>query len=398
MSPDSTDLPCLSLPGADNVLVVLKTSVTEALDKLPIHFDTILRCVPHYIVYSDFRQDIAGHHVYDALDELDDEIKRTNPDFELYNRLQQLGQYAIEPTNPTSIIHGDAGSSGSGYANNPGWKLDKWKTLPLVDKALRIKPDAEWYIFMEADTYLVWPNLLEWLTQFNSSEPHYIGSQMRTGDVLFGHGGSGYIISNPAIRKVSAHRAARLAEYNELTAGHLAGDCVLGKAMGDVDVPLLWSWPILQASRPLSLDYAAENWGERLWCRPVVSYHTVSSGDIESFWQFERRWFSEASSLLRHSDVFKHFVLPQIRSESEAWDKLSRDDSFDRCRAVCESKTDCMQFSYTRERCYISKSMKLGYLASAHPDGMRSGWMMERIEAFVKSMDMNECKEKDWIV
>jgi hypothetical protein len=86
---------------------------------------------------------------------------------------------------------------------NPGWKLDKFKFLPMVYKALRQMPQAKWVVFVELDTYPMWSNLLDYLSKFDANTPHYIGKQMFIGDVLFAHGGSGFALSAPAMRKVT---------------------------------------------------------------------------------------------------------------------------------------------------------------------------------------------------
>lgn len=56
-----------SLPGLDNAFVILRTNATEAPSKLPIHFATTLHCTPHYAIYSDPVEEIAGHPIHDAL-------------------------------------------------------------------------------------------------------------------------------------------------------------------------------------------------------------------------------------------------------------------------------------------------------------------------------------------
>ncbi|KAI7306160.1 hypothetical protein KC315_g14353, partial [Hortaea werneckii] len=50
----ATDEPesCLSVPGADNVLIMLKTGATELYQKLPTHFMTTFTCVPHFMIFS----------------------------------------------------------------------------------------------------------------------------------------------------------------------------------------------------------------------------------------------------------------------------------------------------------------------------------------------------------
>ena len=50
---------CRNVPGADNVLVMLKTGATEIYEKLPTHFVTLFKCTPHYMIFSDLAQDYA---------------------------------------------------------------------------------------------------------------------------------------------------------------------------------------------------------------------------------------------------------------------------------------------------------------------------------------------------
>lgn len=74
------------------------------------------------------------------------------------------------------IAHDGSGASGS--LGNPGWKLDKFKFLSMIDKALRQMPRAKWIVFVELDAYLMSTNLLDYFSQFDAEASHYIGKQM----------------------------------------------------------------------------------------------------------------------------------------------------------------------------------------------------------------------------
>lgn len=277
---------CPLLPGIEDVLVVMKTGVTEALDKVPVHFETTLRCIPNYVIFSDFEEEIAGVRIHDALRNMDPEVKRTVPDFDLYNRLQKLGRKGLGTQD-----FADEANSAIGKPNNPGWKLDKWKFLPMVRETLRYKNDAKWYVFMEADTYFAWPTLLEWLSNYDPQKPLYIGTETQIADVIFAHGGSGFIISHPALQLAVDEYAARSVELDMFTDEHWAGDCVLGKVLLDAGVPLTYSWPILQNSNIGELDPFTAGFYRQPWCFPAVAFHHLSSQDIRNLWEFEqRRW------------------------------------------------------------------------------------------------------------
>lgn len=277
---------CNFLRGMENVFVVLKTGATEVQEKLPVHLQTTLRCLPHYAVFSDYEEEVHGVRTHDTLRNIRNETKETQPDFAIYNRLRTQGRQGL-----SSVDWSDDVSGPFGKPNNPGWRLDRWKFVPMVDEALSLKPDAKWYIFLEADSYMVWPNLLAWLARLDHRKPYYIGSPMQIGDVIFAYSGSGIILSNPAMRKISDYRTRRSKELDEYTANNWSGDCVLGKALRDVGVPLVWSWPMQLTSRVWETDHFAEGYGRRPWCYPAVSYHRMEPEDIHAFWEFEQEWF-----------------------------------------------------------------------------------------------------------
>jgi hypothetical protein len=275
---------CPPLPGIEDVLVVMKTGVTEALDKVPIHFKTTLRCIPNYIIYSDFEEDIEGVTIHDAFRNVSPAVKESVADFQIYNRLRKRGREGLE-----SQDFADEANSAIGKPNNPGWKLDKWKFLPMVREAYTHKPDAKWFVFMEADTYFSWSTLLVWLSHFDPSKPHYIGTETQIADVIFAHGGSGFVISNPAMKLVADEYTKRADELHEYTDAHWAGDCVLGKVLSNVGVQLSYSWPILQNSNIGELDEFTTTFYRRPWCFPAVAFHHLSPSDVRFLHDFEQR-------------------------------------------------------------------------------------------------------------
>ncbi|RYP12199.1 hypothetical protein DL767_011404 [Monosporascus sp. MG133] len=222
---------CQKSPLGGDVIVVLRTGATEALEKLPVHSETILTCVSDYVIYSDMEEDIEGNHVYDVLDQVNDTIKYTVPEFKLYNHLRASGRRGL---NYQTMF----GSGPSGALENPGWKLDKWKFLPMADWALQHRPNVKWFVFIESDTYMIWHNMLEYLSRFNASRPHYLGKHMYIGDVIFAHGKSGFALSNPAPRTVTGYWREHRDQFDQYTEREWASDMILGKALKDVGVDM----------------------------------------------------------------------------------------------------------------------------------------------------------------
>jgi hypothetical protein len=451
-------------PLARDMLVVLRTGATEALEKLPVHFQTTLRCVPDYIVYSDLDEEIAGHRVHDVFEgEAIIERLRSSAsaaqEFQLYEELRSQGRRGIKNISSISTAGQHVGSGPSGALENPAWKLDRFKFLPMVDKALKYRPHAKWFVFVEADTYLVWHNLVTYLSLFNASHPLYIGKHMYIGDVLFAHGGSGFALSNPAMRRVVQQRDTHLAFYDDYTAQNWAGDMVLGKILADVGVSLSWAFPHFQGDPVHALDGNVTKIERRPWCHAPVTYHHMREHEIRRLWEFEmgrvvprrerqhqrqwrrkRRGEDEARMPLRHADVFKEFVLPQLRLKAEGWDNFSLDvveahvASFEACKATCETDPACLQFSYSTTssagattaasevgKCATSMRVVLGEAASKQcveysnaaskcirwqndgGDGeqitgsIQSGWMLHRMRRYIEDMD-NMCDQGEWVV
>jgi hypothetical protein len=279
---------CSDLPLANDTLVVMKTGSTELQDRLPVHSNTILQCYPNYAIYSDLTEEFHGHEILDALEDVDPTIKASHDDFALYRRLQQQsGRASLEQFELSGPHSKPPGASGK--IENPGWKLDKWKFLPLMRKTLRNHPGKHWYIFVETDTFLFWETLLAYLAVLDSTKPYYIGGQIWIGDVEFAHGGSGYIVSRPALERVAKQYEENQHEWEKFTDNHWAGDCVLGKAFKDAGILLTAAWPIFQGDDIGNMNYGHSR---RLWCQPTVSYHHVDASAIEDLWKYGRSWAS----------------------------------------------------------------------------------------------------------
>lgn len=414
VNPDHVGEPapfCPPLPGIEDVLVVMKTGVTESRDKVPIHFKTTLRCIPHYVIYSDFDEEIEGVKIHDVLRNMDPEVKERVPDFSIYNRVVKQGRKGLEQGD-----FADEANSAIGKPNNPGWKLDKWKFLPMAQEALKYKRDAKWYVFMEADTYVSWPTLLAWLAKFDPKKPWYLGTETQIADVVFAHGGSGFMLSNLALQDASDQYTARRAELDHYVDQHWAGDCVLGKVLADAGINLHFTWPILQNSNIGELDEFSTEMYRVPWCYISVAYHHLNSREIEDLWKFEQRRWHDVSNprlppppsiiicniliphlpqknkrILLHSDVFREYIYPEIASlpTRSSWDNLSSEDqpfaeTFEDCRQVCEVQKTCMQFAWRGGVCYTNSRPRLG---NPSPTGdSTSGFIPSRIREL---MDKN---------
>ncbi|KAK6832788.1 hypothetical protein RU639_003955 [Aspergillus parasiticus] len=385
---------CPNLPGLEDIFVVLKTGVTEARDKVPIHLQTTLRCIPNYIIFSDYAEKIHNVQLHDVLENVAEDIKQSNADFSIYNRVRAAGRTAL-----TSADMNPDTNSAFGKPNNPGWKLDKWKFLPMVEETLKARDDAKWYVFMEADTYFFWPNLLSWLAQLEHQRPYYLGNQMQIADVVFAHGGSGFVLSNPAMRAAVALRRENVDMWDRVTNDHWAGDCVLGKLMADAGVGMLWAWPVLISGQPSELDFFSEGYRKKPWCYAPVAYHHLGPDQIRELWEFERKWYRDGNQKpVLYGDVFRHIVRPKLGGTVAGWDNRIGETpgksslSLVECRVLCYRDDKCVQYTYTDGKCWTSHVPVRG----AQKDGVASGWITERVDALVDAM--GSCPHAKWIL
>jgi hypothetical protein len=256
---------CTPPEGAQDVLVVMKTGSMVLHQRLPVYFETIFRCIPDYVVYSDMAEDFHGHPVHDILADIDASLREKTPGFDFYNLLQAHKQNL------------------TGLPVFEGWKLDKWKFLPMISAAFKARPDAKWFVFIEDDTALIWSNLLRWLSEYDHTQKYFFGREERVSDRSFPYGGSGFVLSNAALRHAVEWMTPRMEEYFNLTRDHVHGDIALGWMLEDAGLRLTNASPLLQADRPSWTEY-----DENVWCRRVVTHHHMSSEETASLWELEQ--------------------------------------------------------------------------------------------------------------
>ena len=294
-------LPCARLPGANDTLVVMRTGATEFQDKVPVHLSTTMRCYPHHMIVADFDEMYQGERIVDVLASVSPEIKEAHPDFSLYRRLRVEGRAALRTTELTGSD--SSVSANTGKAENPGWKLDKWKFLPMMNLTLHRHPNMKWYLFVEPDAFVFWATMLQYLGELDHTRPYYLGGQINIGDITFAHGGGGFAVSHEALRRVVEHYIMHKKYWEDFTDGHWAGDCVLGKAFKDAGAPLTYAWPIFQSEDIGVMPYGRVDNGRRLWCHPTVSYHHLHRDVIDDMWNFEQKWLSRRDKVRRLSLV-----------------------------------------------------------------------------------------------
>lgn len=212
---------CDGFPDTSGILLVMKTGATESFDKLPTMLITILRCLPDFLLFSDLDQHIAGYHVRDSLENVLDTTKKDNADFDLY---RQQKECAIDQDMCSKTLDGAQGA---------GWNLDKYKNIHMIEKAHRLRPGYDWYFFVDADTYITWPNLVHILRKLDPTRPRYLGSPTIIGNYPFAHGGSGYAVSSAAMMEFAGQNPGIANKWDDKVKSVCCGDYMLAVALND---------------------------------------------------------------------------------------------------------------------------------------------------------------------
>ena len=210
---------CDTFPDTSGILLVIKTGASEAFQKIPIQLMTTLKCLPEFLIFSDMEQRIAGHRIRDSLDTVLQEAKDKNSDFDIYRR-QQKCQVDLE-----SCIANDAQNT------KDAWELDRYKFIHIAEKAYTLRPDYNWYVFIDADTYVLWYTMVQWLQQLDHRDKHYLGSISTLRGIPFGHGGSGYIVSKAAMEEFVGRHPGVANEWDVSMKRTCCGDYVFALAM-----------------------------------------------------------------------------------------------------------------------------------------------------------------------
>ncbi|KAI5370446.1 hypothetical protein Slin15195_G013210 [Septoria linicola] len=403
---------CKELPGADDVFVVLKTGATEFGHKFPVHMNTTLRCYPNYMVFSDHQELYQGQVIHDALTPLDDHIKRHHRhEFGLYNRVKEGGREVLDAEElsdrPEAVRHKTPAEAWS----NVGWRLDKWKFLPMFQTTYETHPHFKWYLFIEADTYLFWSSLLQYIATLDDQKAFWAGAELFVAGTIIAHGGAGILVSNPGLKLFSNQYQDRRQQWTRFMDNHKAGDIVVARLMNVAGMLLTKSRPLFHEEAPGNDTYSLASVNSTQWCDPVITYHHVKPGVIEDMWNLEHELYAKYDSdfsvvndghrVPKRRDIFLHYLYPQMRKgPRDLWDNncqenLGEHPSFDACRRSCEGRLDCLQYRYDRstKQCFVHDKVQLGDTAPA--SSWRSGWMMDRIDQFIENAPA--CNErKDW--
>lgn len=282
---------CEAFPDPGNIAIAVKTGATEAIERIPMQMRTTMQCAENYMIFSDLEQNITGYHLHDALDTIPQEAMDGNSDFEFYFKLKEAEKYgqiermlkkAKDPRITTDLA---------------AWTLDKYKQLHILEKLYAEHPDKDWYMMIDADTYIVWPNLLAWLKMLPDpvSNALYLGAPANVADTKFAHGGTGILMSQAAMYKLAVLDKGVASRWDKPMHEECCGDLVIAMVLKKLGVLLKESWPTMNGERPITLPF-----GPKHWCQPIVTMHHVEPHEMSQISNFEQARTSQVSIARSH--------------------------------------------------------------------------------------------------
>ena len=354
----------------NDVQVVVKTGIGER-HRLKTLLSTYLSCISNVLIISDADAVVDGKQVHNILADLPASYARNNSDWTVYEKQNQ----AMAAGKPIGKSH-------------EGWKLDRFKFLPMVEYAYVRNPDAKWYVFIETDTYLFWDTLFRVLNRLDPTQRHYLGTPIAGAfDRWFAYGGSGIVLSQASLRDLSLTGDHRLSvKYEAMVRADCCGDAVLAYVLfSELGLRLGNLFPAFSGDEPHWAWVSAEN-----WCKPLVSLHHLNVETTIKLWHWERcRRSAEPSQAIKFSTLLDWGLAPLLSNGTKSklhWDNGADDESWkpnavydtpEACFKACRMHHRCLQASHQQGKCRFANRVRIG---QAIDGDVESSWDLTKLE------------------
>jgi hypothetical protein len=269
---------CGGLRSGKRIVITLNTGATEILERAPTILRTSLLCAPNVYIYSDLAHMLGDRQVYDSLDTVPAEVMDGNSDFDLYRKQLELN----DPVKVSEFLKGMKDPKDSGTA--AAWTLDKYKKLHILEKVWDLQPNMDWYFHIDADSYVIWSSLLEWLAKLDPTKESYLGSLSFINNLPFGHGGSGMLLSGAAMRNFVVHHNGTAGRWDYKMQNECCADWVLAQILKEYGMGLMNAWPTIQGEPQSTIPFDGSH-----WCQPLVTMHHVSPLEAAQMGDFEAK-------------------------------------------------------------------------------------------------------------
>ncbi|EUC34681.1 glycosyltransferase family 31 protein [Bipolaris victoriae FI3] len=390
----------------EEVQVVLKVA-SDGAHETKAHLNTVSSCITNLIIVGDRDERLGDRQVIDILAELPKSYQKDNLDFEAYVAQKKAHE---------------GGETVKGQQRS--FKLDRFKYLPMVDKAYITNPTAKWFVFVESDVYFFWDTLFRLLSQLDPSEPHYMGEPHKGSEGRqFAYGGAGIVLSQGLVKKLIPAKTVGSTEiprenrlsvrYENWVKEEQRGDAVLAYAIqnatGHKIAPM---HPTFASDKVKDVVTTKER-----WCVPMLSLHQVKPQQMEDLWKWERtRPYNTKPFTYSSFLSYTHAFLSQGPSR-EWWDNLSTapvpndrpaHHNAGSCGSECANDNNCLQWSYSQTVCRHADYIKLGDAVDRENGGQGefvSGWDTAKLRAMGFGVEGENgqrefyagCEEATWL-
>lgn len=410
----------------DQLVVSVITTATDVYSKvapLLVYVDNADR--DSLLLFGDLQMDVGSWPVFDVL-------WRYSQNFIVETK--ELGRYRaqIDYSRKSIPMH-------KLKKNNPQDEkrilatLHKYKILQAMAAAWEYRPDRSWYVFVDDETYVNRPNLLDWLSQYNWALKHFFGNPpVSTVPDPFAAGGSSFIVSQQVMKELFKDRKNVIKTWQKKIEDHdSALELVFSVLQAELQLGLEGVWPGITGFDPSTVPFSPA-----LWCQPVLMMHHVSPDIASDLWKLEKERAEEnlVKSPLSFADLWERFMAPEnLNNTRSDWDNLSSEssnsrwnilfegdqpdsarasngeESADACQKSCNKSEYCLQWSYSsipqtnwnenpKTKCHLSSSVRFGAYVEPQEVNMngerkmktwKSGWKKHKFMAWA---NQQRCK------
>jgi hypothetical protein len=383
---------CSSFPRhlLSDIQVTAKTGIGErhSLEGLLSSYGS---CISNLLIVSDATDDVQGQHIHDILADLPTSYAQNNSDWSAYEAQRQT----IAVGNEVSKSH-------------EAWKLDRFKFLPMVEYAYAKNSNAEWYVFIETDTYVFWDVLFRVLEKLDSDERHYLGTAVPGAhDRWFAYGGAVIVLSKGLLRDLPLEGEQRLSiKYETMVRDDCCGDAVLAYVFhAELGVRLQNMYPTFSGEMPQWLWVTRDN-----WCTPLLSLHHLNTDTLSSLWHWER---CQLTTGLEQPITFAALLawgLPLVGTDGSLtkthWDNGAdvqqaegslTHESSTICFQACESDPHCLQASHTKGICHFADRLRIGQAVGEDFESFWDAIKLQQLGWQAGDNALASCSDINWL-
>jgi hypothetical protein len=373
-----------------DVQITVKTGIGErhSLEGLLTSYGS---CISNLLIVSDAKDDVQGQHVHDILADLPASYAQNNSDWSAYEAQRQ------------TIAEGTEVSK-----SHEAWKLDRFKFLPMVEYAYAKNPNAEWFVFIETDTYVFWDVLFRVREKLDSDERHYLGTAVPGAhDRWFAYGGAVIVLSKGLLRDLRLEGEQRLStKYEWMVREDCCGDAVLAYVFhAELGVRLANMYPTFSGEMPQWLWVSQDN-----WCTPLLSLHHLNSETLSSLWHWERCRLTGALERPITFAALLAWGLPAVAVDGSLtnahWDNGAdvqqvkgsiAHESPTICFPACASDPHCLQASYTEGTCRFAERLRIGQAVGEDFESFWDATKLQQRGWQPGESALTSCSEINWL-